>query len=126
MSNLRVLECAYRLAELTYRATRAFPAEEKFGLISQMRRAAVSIGSNVAEGCGRSSERQFLHFLQMAAGSASELEFQAQLSVRLKLASETELTLLIAAIQQERRMLGALSSRLAARMKSEARSADAR
>ena len=65
--NLRVVEFAMQIAELTYSATRAFPADERFGLVSQMRRAAVSIGSNIAEGCGRSSAAQFAHFIQMAS-----------------------------------------------------------
>ncbi|MDQ2668319.1 MAG: four helix bundle protein [Gemmatimonadota bacterium] len=125
MGNLRVLERAFHVADLTYRATRAFPAEEKFGLVSQMRRAAVSVGSNVAEGCGRSSERQFRNFLQIAAGSASELEFQARLSIRLGIGSAGELQTLIRVIGEERKMLGALCARLTARLKSEARSADA-
>lgn len=68
MGNLKILESAFHVAQLTYAATRGFPTEERFGLVSQMRRAAVSIGSNVAEGCGRSSERQFFNFLQIAAG----------------------------------------------------------
>jgi four helix bundle protein len=125
MRSLKVLDRAFQLAELTYAATRAFPSEEKFGLVSQMRRAAVSVGSNVAEGCGRSSEKQFYNFLQIAAGSASELEFQARLSIRLGLGSAAELQALLCVILEERKMLGALCTSLTTRLKSEARSADA-
>lgn len=117
MGNLKILESAFHVAQLTYAATRGFPTEERFGLVSQMRRAAVSIGSNVAEGCGRSSERQFFNFLQIAAGSASELEFQACLSIRLGIGSEAELLILIGAVHEGRRMLGALCSRVAERLK---------
>ena len=110
--NLRVVEVAMQVAELTYSATRAFPADERFGLISQMRRAAVSIGSNISEGCGRSSETQLAHFIQMATGSASELEYQARLSERLGFGDALELASLRALIQSERRMLAKLVERI--------------
>ena len=112
VENLRVVEFAMQIAELTYSATRAFPADEKFGLVSQMRRAAVSIGSNIAEGCGRSSATQFAHFIQMATGSASELEFQARLSERLGFGDATDLAKLRSLIQSERRMLAKLVERI--------------
>jgi len=64
------------LAAEVYRATAQFPSDERYGLISQMRRAAVSIGSNIAEGCGRSGDRELVRVLHIALGSASELEFQ--------------------------------------------------
>ena len=59
-----------------YRVTATFPTEERFGLTSQLRRASISIESNIAEGCGRRDERELLHFLNMAAGSTSEVECQ--------------------------------------------------
>src|SRR3954470_16698607 len=61
-------------------SNRRFPLEERFGLAQQMRRAAVSIGSNVAEGCGRSGARDFTRFLEIALGSAAELQFQLRIS----------------------------------------------
>ena len=66
-----------------YRATDRFPPTERFGLAGQMRRAAISIGSNIAEGCGRFGNRELVQFLQIALGSASELEFQAQIAIDL-------------------------------------------
>ena len=102
------------IALLTYRVTRAFPPEERFGLTAQMRRAAISIGSNIAEGCGRSTERQLLNFVQMAAGSASELDFQAQISLRLSFGTAPELEQLRDLVRIERRMLGRLSTRIRA------------
>src|SRR5437868_5047819 len=75
-AKLRVALYARKLAKLTYQTTERFPRAELFGLTSQMRRAAVSIGSNIAEGCGRATRKQFLHSLDQAAGEASELEYQ--------------------------------------------------
>jgi four helix bundle protein len=74
---------AMALAEQAYRVTRAFPDEEKFGLVSQMRRAAVSVPSNIAEGFGRAQRLDFRRFLEMAKGSLFELQTQAKLSRRL-------------------------------------------
>ena len=103
------MEVALRVAKLAYAVTNQFPAGERQGLIPQMRRAAVSIGSNITEGCGRSSERQFLSFLQIAMGSACELEFQCRLAQSLELAPAGELTELLAAVQQSKRMLAKLT-----------------
>ena len=75
---------AFELAVAVYRATGAFPREEQFGLTSQMRRAAVSTASNIVEGCARHSERDYVHFLDMAYGSCRELEYQISLAHRLK------------------------------------------
>ena len=97
------------VAEATYRVTREFPADERFGLVAQMRRASVSIGSNIAEGCGRSTNPQFVAFLQIAMGSASELEYQAKLSIRLNMSSEELLNDLISKITSVKRMLGKLT-----------------
>jgi len=81
---LEVLERAAELAELTYRATRGFPSDERFGLTSQMRRAAVSVGSNLTEGCSRSTDNAFLNFVQIALGSCLELDYQAMIAERLR------------------------------------------
>ena len=81
--NLVVSEYAHRLAVATYRHTESFPSGERFGITSQMRRAAVSIASNIAEGCGRRSNRELLQFLYMASGSASELICQLRIATDL-------------------------------------------
>jgi four helix bundle protein len=78
--NLLVAEHARRLAVAMYRLTAEFPSEERFGLAQQMRRAAVSIGSNIAEGCGRRGNRELLNHLYIALASAKELAFQLQLA----------------------------------------------
>ncbi len=74
------------LVEVVYQITRQFPAEERFGLVSQMRRAAVSVPSNIAEGQARNTRGEFLHFLGQARGSLAELRTQAILAQRLGIA----------------------------------------
>ncbi len=71
---LQVWQKSHQLALDIYRLTIDFPKSEQFGLTRQMRRAAVSIPANIAEGCGRETEREFQRFLHIAAGSANELE----------------------------------------------------
>ena len=71
------------LVELVYDATSAFPRSECFGLVTQMRRASVSVPSNIAEGAGRNSSREFAQFLGISCGSIAELQTQLELAVRL-------------------------------------------
>jgi four helix bundle protein len=80
---LRVWSEAISLVKEIYRITSMFPREELYGLISQMRRAAVSVASNIAEGAARSGNREFMHFLYMARGSLSELETQVTVAKEL-------------------------------------------
>lgn len=89
--DLIVWQKAMKLVELTYKITNTFPAEEKFGLISQIRRSAVSIPSNIAEGAGRSSKKSFRNFLEIANGSINELKTQLEISEILGYISANEL-----------------------------------
>ena len=82
---------AMNLATAVYDATRTFPREETFGLTNQLRRAAVSIPSNIAEGQGRLTPGEFMHFLGIARGSALEVQTQLELGQRLGFGSSTEL-----------------------------------
>lgn len=80
------------LAELVYRTTACFPKEEMFGLTAQLRRASVSVASNIAEGQGRLSAGEFGHFLGMARGSVLEVETQLELAGRLGFGASDELS----------------------------------
>ena len=91
---LDVWRVAMHIASLTYQETRALPEDERFGLISQMRRTAVSIPSNIAEGYGRGSRQDYIRFLQIARGSACELETQVLLCRQLDYKMEAETILL--------------------------------
>jgi four helix bundle protein len=72
--DLQVWERAHQLTLQVYKVTGSFPLEERFGLTSQIRRWSASIGTNIAEGCGKRSNSEFQRFLQIASGSASELD----------------------------------------------------
>jgi four helix bundle protein len=86
---LEVWNRAMDLVVTIYQATEAFPKEERFGLTSQIRRAAVSIPANIAEGAARDSQKEFAHFLSNAQGSASELETEVLIAKRLGYLAET-------------------------------------
>jgi four helix bundle protein len=88
---LQVWKNAIELAEFIYRLTTNFPREEKFGLTSQIQRCAVSIPSNIAEGAGRVSKKEFQHFISIAMGSAFELETQIFLASRFNYISAEQL-----------------------------------
>jgi four helix bundle protein len=84
-ANLLVWQKSVALASKIYAATRKFPAEERLELSSQMRRSAVSIASNIAEGAGRNRRDEYIRFLDVARGSASELETHVAVTTRLEL-----------------------------------------
>ena len=87
--DLLVWQRAIDMVKDVYRITSAFPSSEAFGLTSQMRRSAVSVPSNIAEGAARTSNKEFLHFLSMARGSLSELETQLVIAKQVGYAPET-------------------------------------
>ena len=89
---LQVWQKAMDLAVFAYQLTGFFPKEEKYGLISQIQRCAVSIPSNLAEGSGRVSDKEFQHFISIAMGSSFELETQVILAFRFKYISEVQMT----------------------------------
>lgn len=108
---LKVWEKGHRLTLAVYKLTTQFPKHELYGLTSQMRRAAASIVSNIAEGCGRTGRADFARFLQMAAGSASELEYQLLLAHDLIFLKPEEYQNLERAVVEVKRMLTVLMQR---------------
>ena len=105
---LRAFELADEVALLIYRATRNFPKEEAFGLTSQMRRAAVSVPSNIVEGCARESQVEYLRFLEIAFASLRELHYQFGLSKRLGYLNEYDFPSGEAKLFETEKVLGAL------------------
>lgn len=81
--SLAIWERSRILVQHIYEVTKGFPDDEKFGLVSQMRRAAVSVPSNIAEGCGRKGNKELIQFLHISTGSLCELETQLYLSYDL-------------------------------------------
>lgn len=102
------------LTKEVYRLTRSFPAEEKFGLVSQMRRASVSVPSNIAEGQARHTTGAFVQFISNAEGSLAELDTQLVISVELEFLSNKEARRIFDLVAELRRMLNGLRRRLEA------------
>jgi four helix bundle protein len=113
--DLVVWQKAIALAKIVYQLTQAFSAEERFGLVSQMRRAAVSIPSNIAEGQARHTTGEFIQFLSHAEGSTAELDTQLILAVELKFCAKKSALPAYEIIDEIRRMLNALRRKLAGR-----------
>ncbi len=120
--DLVVWQKSHHLALQVHQRTRSFPREELFGLTSQMRRAATSIPANLAEDCGRRSDGELLRFVQIARGSANELEYHLLLARDLGLLKADEFGDLDLKIQEVRRMLASLSQTLAENLKKPGRS----
>jgi four helix bundle protein len=112
--DLKVWTKAHELTLAVYRQTRVFPKEEMYGLTSQLRRAAASIGANIAEGCGRRSDGEMKRSLQIARGSASELEYHFVLARDLQLLGKDEFKNLEGKVLEVQRMLASLVQRLLA------------
>jgi four helix bundle protein len=107
-TKLRAFELADEVAILVYRVTAGFPKEELFGLTSQLRRASVSVPSNIVEGCARDSEAEYLRFLNIAFGSLRELHYQLDLSKRLGFLPDEDLSLLEPTVVETEKVLNGL------------------
>jgi len=107
-TKLRAFELADEEAILVYRVTAGFPKEELFGLTSQRRRAAVSVPSNIVEGCARDSEAEYLRFLNIAFGSLRELHYQLNLSKRLGFLPHEDSSLLEPTVVETEKVLNGL------------------
>ena len=107
-TELRAFELADEVAVLLYRVTARFPKEELYGLTSQMRRAAISIPSNIVEGCARDTQADYLRFLYIAFGSLRELHYQLDLSKRLGFLGEEDSSLIEPKIIETEKVLNGL------------------
>ena len=114
--DLRVWQQSIEMVTSLYLMTKAFPKDELFGLVSQMRRAAVSVPSNIAEGYARGTDREKLHFLRISSGSMSELETQLMLSLNLGYVSQKAFDELSEKLTSVWKQLNALISSLKKRL----------
>ncbi len=112
--NLKVWGKAHALTLDVYRSSKSFPRDEIYGLTGQMRRASASIGANIAEGSCRRGDLDFARFLQIAAGSASELEYHLLLARDLELLKSPDYERLSGQAEEVKKMLAALLKRLRA------------
>lgn len=110
--DLIVWQKAILLSVKVYKLTESFPAEEKFGLISQMRRCAVSIPSNIAEGRGRKTKKDYCHFLRIAYGSKAELETQLVIAKKLSFGNTVQYKVVDELITEVGKMLNVLIHRI--------------
>ncbi len=110
--DLVVWQKAMSLVEEIYALTRQFPADERFGLVAQLRRAAVSVPSNLAEGQARKSTREFVQFISHAEGSLAEVDTQLTLSQRLAFCQERETEPIFSHVEEIRKMLASLRGKL--------------
>lgn len=114
--NLKVWQAARHLNGQIYRVTRGFPHEEQFGLIPQLRRASISVSSNIAEGSGRNSDKDFAHFLEQAYGSLMEVASQLYLSFDLEYLELAMLDEVLEEIRVQAAQLAALNRSLLVKM----------
>jgi four helix bundle protein len=110
--NLKVRENARAIAVATYRLTAGFPNHERYGLTSQMQRAAVSVGSNISEGCGTQGDRAMIAYLHHAVGSLNELEFQLEIASDLGYTDNPQSLTVLSQLRATGRMLVGLITAL--------------
>jgi four helix bundle protein len=111
---LKVWEKAHRFTLQVYRITKNFPSDEQFGLTVQLRKAAASVPTNIAEGCGRDSERELARFMSIAGESASELEYQLLLACDLNYIQDETHRELNQQVNEVKRMLNSFIQKLTA------------
>jgi len=107
-NKLRAFELADEIAVMVYRVTAEFPKSELYGLTSQLKRAAVSVPSNIVEGCSRDSQADFVRFLYISFGSLKELHYQLDLSMRLGFLSKPDVTPTMNKIIETEKVLNSL------------------
>ena len=114
--DLLIWQKGMALAKQIYAMTRAFPADERFGLTAQMRRAVVSVPSNIAEGQARHGRREFVQFLSHAEGSLADLDTQLTLAVELGYCRPSDADGSVATVAELQKMMASLRGKLTARL----------
>lgn len=107
-TKLRAFALADEIPVMIYRMTRNFPKDETYGLTSQMRRASISVPSNIVEGCARESQSEYHRFLEIAFGSLRELHYQLGLSIRLNYVTDNDISECDLKITESEKVLGSL------------------
>jgi len=110
---LKIWERSHAFTLNIYKTTKSFPKEELYGITSQLRRAAASIPTNIAEGCGKQTEKDFARYISISAGSTSETEYLLTLSTDLKYLNESHSKELIIEINEIKKMLNGLLIKIA-------------
>lgn len=110
--NYKVWQKAHLLVIEVYQITDTFPKKEQFGLVSQMNRAVVSIPTNIAEGCGRETQKELIRFLYISSGSAHELEYLVMLSKELNFINQEQFNTISAKIEEIKKMLASLINKI--------------
>ena len=113
--DLLVWQKSMKLVTLIYQLTRSFPQDERFGLVVQMRRAAVSVPSNIAEGQSRHTSGEFIQFISHAEGSLAELDTQVLIAIELGFCGPSQAESLFSLVDELQRMLNGLRQKLATR-----------
>lgn len=111
-TKLVVWERSHKFALEIYHISKLFPKEEVFGITSQIRRAALSILANIAEGCGKHSSKDFSRYLSIASGSASEVDYLLLFIRELKIIDDNKIDTLIKEINEIKKMLNSLHSKI--------------
>ncbi|AVR44901.1 four helix bundle protein [Christiangramia fulva] len=115
--NYKVWQKSHSLVLEIYQVSKHFPSEEKFNLISQIDRAALSIPTNIAEGCGRQSQKEFHHFLHISSGSAFEMEYLIEVSRDLKFIDNNTSESLLSDISEIKKMFFSLIQKVKTEIK---------
>lgn len=110
--NYEVWKKSHQFTLIVYNISQKFPKEEMFGLTSQLRRACLSIPTNIAEGTARNSEKEFAYFLNIASGSASEVEYLIEFSKDIEYIDKEEFSKLNSGIVEVRKMLNSLYAKI--------------
>ena len=110
--DLKIWQKGITIAEKCYFLTRTFPKDELYGIVQQIRRSAISIPANIAEGYGRRYTKEYIRFLNISVGSINELETHLILSERVELCPKQEVDTIISSLQEESRMITSLIKKL--------------